>query len=171
MARQTSKRSNKKANKTRKNIGGGPGDRSRSRSRERTTILQDAKKYVKDITKDKRITEEEKKCRVVITLLDEDHNVFDIMKNQSHDDRDIVNKVERLQSLFNDSWIDNETEIKEIIKEILHNNNLFDIVLSFYEQELSDYDRAIHHDRETIYNRTEIKEIKKNIIYLKYILG
>jgi len=181
--KRSNKMTNKKMNKTRRNIGGGPDDekkgkRSRSRSRSRSveikrqksTIVQDAKKYIDSIGRKKRMTDEEKTIDVVITLFDEDHNVFNIMKNRANNEKD-KDKTEKLESLFNDGPSDNEDKIKPIIKDLYDNSNLFEIVKHFYEQELSDHKKAENDKKHSIYTSREAEYIKKNIVYLKYIVG
>jgi len=180
--KMTNKKMNKKMNKTRRNIGGGPDDkrgkRSRSRSRSRSveikrqksTIVQDAKNYIDSIGRKKRMTDEEKTIDVVITLLDEDHNVFNIMKNRANNEKD-KDKTEKLESLFNDGPSDNEDKIKPIIKDLYDNSNLFEIVKHFYDQELSDHKKAENDKKHSIYTSREAEYIKKNIVYLKYIVG
>lgn len=175
--KSTNKRTNKKMNKTRRNIGGGPDDdkkgkrsRSSSPSRSPSAGLEKKQKHEKIFYAEYFIKRKPEKEYVVITLLDEDPTLFDVMKHRTEDPK-IIDNVKDLESIMYPSWIASEKKLNEAIKDLINNSNLFQLLKEFYEHEVENYEMSLNKNGEAIYQPNEVIDMEKKIIYLKYIVS
>jgi len=177
MAGRTNKLKSKKIkrNTSRKHCGGGKDDKVRSRSRSRSpptkrrkpTKVEDAEKYVNK----KTIT----KLDVIITMFDEDHSLFDDMRSiieandfYKTDSITLNTYINKLERLFNRGIFDNETEIKNILSQLLSRDIFYFLYLS-EQQKLDAHEDALHSNQIGTLEPMPLVDIKKNIVYLKYI--